>query len=295
MAARSLTVVLWVALGASLFWGVQERRKLNRDQVTGAAERQAIADLQGRLHEQIEMNISRMFPESRSVHVSPQVDRFNLATDRDPHWAPFYSKLERRRVLAQYGILLTALKIDRDKVGPLEDLLVERAMAARHLVHKLRADGRNFNSPEVIAAVGGATDEVDRKIENLVGSDCARQLKEWNSAVYYYGSAPNGRVAQDAVTLREAGFEVGPDQMVRLALIRYEVYALNSEAASGNRRDPVDPKTGLTALESQLFARQAEVLTPAEISVLRDWAVEEHRARAALDAVRAAYQIRPAP
>jgi hypothetical protein len=300
-------VALAIALGASLFWGEELHRKLDREQASAAVGRQAIADLEGRLEaaktarlaaearlrDQIALNISRMFPESRSVSASPRVDRFNAATDRDPQWAPFYRRLQRRRVLAQFGILLTALKVPADKIGPLEDLLVDRAMATRILVHKLREQGRDFKSAEVTTAVGGATDEIDGRIEKLVGSDNARKLREWNSAVYYYGNVPNGRVAQDAVTLREAGFEVDADQMVRLALIRYEVYALNPEAASGSRRDPVDPGTGLTTLESQLFARQAEVLTPAEIAVLRDWAVKEHRARTALDALRAAYHLEP--
>jgi hypothetical protein len=116
-------------------------------------------------------------------------------------------------------------------------------------------------------------------------------LKEWNSAIYSYGNAPNGPVAQDAITLREAGFELSTDQLVQLALIRYEVTVLSPQARSGSGSDRLDPKTGLTRLQEQLFARQAEVLSPAEIAVLRNWEIEEHRARAAVDAIRAKFHI----
>jgi hypothetical protein len=37
--------------------------------------------------------------------------------------------------------------------------------------------------------------------------------------------------------------------------------------------------------------RDAEVLSPAEVTVLRNWAAEEHKARAALDALRTKYHI----
>jgi hypothetical protein len=232
-----------------------------------------------------------MFPESRTVSASATIDKFNAAMDRDPVWGPFYRKLERRRILSRYRILLAALKIPPEKLAPLEDLLVERAITSRQIVHRLREAGRKFNSPEVLAAVDHATDEVDAKIKPLIGDGIAQKLKEWNSAIYSYGNAPDGPVAQDAITLNEAGFELSTDQLVKLALIRYEVCVLNPEVRAGSGAEQIDPKTGLTRLEKQLLARQAEVLSSAEIAVLRNWAIEEHHARAALDAVRAKFHL----
>lgn len=296
---------LLVALVASLFWGVQQRRELIRERRGAAADRQAFADLEGRLttaekarlaaeaslQGQIELNIRRMFPESRSLPPSATIDKFNAAVDRDPVWAPFYRKLERRRILARYNILLNALKIPSGKLTRLEDLLVERAIASRYLVHQLREAGQKFNSPEVIAAVGRTTEEFDAKIEKFIGRNAAQEVKEWNSAIYSYGNAPDGPVAQDAVILGEAGFELSTDQLVKLALIRYETYVLNPAARAGSGSGRIDPKTGLSRLEEQLFSRQAKVLSPAEIAVLRNWAIEEHQARAAVDAVRARFHI----
>jgi hypothetical protein len=253
-------------------------------------------DLEGRLRAaeaglQGQGDIRRMFPESRSVPAPENVDKFNAAVDSDPVWEPFFRKLERRRVLSRYSILLTALKIPKEQLGPLEDLLVARAITNRYVVHQLRNSGQKFNSPDVISAVAHATEEVDARIAKLVGADVARKLKEWSSAIYSYGSVPDGPVAQDAVTLNEAGFELTTDQLVRLALIRYEVYVLNPAARSGSGADQVDPKTGLNRLEEQLSVRQAEVLSPAEITVLRNWEIEAHKAKSALDAIRTKFHV----
>jgi hypothetical protein len=211
--------------------------------------------------------------------------------DSDPVWGPFYRKLERRRIISRYNILLAALKVPHDKLAPLEDLLVERAISSRRVAHQIRNAGGKSSSPESIAAVSQATDDVDARIKMLVGADIAQSLKEWNSAVYLFGNAPDGTVAQDAVTLNDAGFELSSDQLVKLALIRHEVYVLNPGGASATSGDKVDSKAGLTGLEERLLKREAEVLSHEEIAVLRNWAIEAHQARSALEALRAKYHV----
>jgi hypothetical protein len=234
------------------------------------------------------MNPRRIFPEGKPPADLATIDKFNAALDSDPVWGPFYRKLERRRIISRYNILLAALKIPHDKLAPLEDLLVERAISSRRINHQIRDAGGKSSSPESIAAVGHATEDVDARIKMLVGGDAAQSLKEWNSAVYLFGNAPDGAVAQDAVTLSDAGFELSSDQMVKLALIRHEVYVLNPEGAAG---DKGDPKAGLTGSEERLLKREAEVLSPDEIAVLRNWAIEAHQARLALEALRAKYHV----
>jgi len=304
---RWLFAALSVSLGASLFWGVQQRRELAREQLGAAADLQSLADLEGRLAKaenardaaqaetrlqgQTGLNIRRMFAEGPSASAPGALDAFNAAVDGDPVWEPFYRRLERRRILSRYNILLTALAIPRGKLAPLEDLLVERAIAIRKVVHQLRSAGQKFDSPGVTGAVGHATDEFDAKIETLVGSDISQKLKEWNSAIYSYGNVPDGLVAQDAVTLNEAGFELSTDQLVKLALVRYEVTVLSPEARPGSGGDLIDPKTGITPLEQQLFVREADILSAKEIEVLRNWTTEEHRARAALNVLKAKFHI----
>jgi len=302
---RWLFAALLVAFAISVFCGVRQRRELIRERQEAATESRAVADLEDRLavvekarvaaeaglQGPGELNIRRVFPEHGPVPSPGTIDQFNAAVDRDPVWAPFYRSLERRRILSRYNILLPALEIPPEKLAPLEELLVERAIATRYLAHHLRETGQRFNSPEVIAAVARATDDVDLKIERLTGDAIARKLNEWNGAIYTYGNAPDGPAAQDAVTLDEAGFNVSTGQLVKLALIRYEVFVLNPEARSGSGASRIDPKTGLTGLEKELLAREAEILTPEEIAVLRDWTIEEHRARAALDAIRARFHI----
>ena len=300
-----LVAVLIVSLGASLFWGVQQNRELARMRLAVAADQQALGDMEGRLRAaerarnaaetnlqgQHEMNPRRIFPDGKPAADPATIDKFNAALDSDPVWGPFYRKLERRRIISRYNILLNALRIPHEKLGPLEDLLVERAISSRRISHQIRNAGGRSSSPESIAAVSQATDDVDARIKALVGGDAAQSLKEWNSAVYLFGNAPDGTVAQDAVTLNDAGFELSSDQLVKLALIRHEVYVLNPEGASAPPGDKVDSKAGLTGLEERLLKREADVLSPEEIAVLRSWAVEAHQARSALEALRAKFHV----
>jgi hypothetical protein len=302
---RWLLAALSVSLAGSLFWGVQLRRQLAHERLGAASDRQLLSEQESRLRaaerarnaaEAILQGgtgsgIRRMFPAGGPLPSADTINKFNAAMDADPVWAPFFRKLERRRILSRYNILLSALSIPQGKRAPLEDLLVERAIASRKMVHEQRVAGRKFDSPEVITAVAGVTDGFDSKINALVGAEIAAKLKEWNTAIYSYGNAPDGPVAQDAVTLSDAGFEVSSDQLVKLALIRYEVYVLNPGPRPASGADPVDLATGLTPQETRLFERESEVLPKDEVAVLRNWQVEEHRARAAADAIRSTFHM----
>jgi hypothetical protein len=300
-----LVAALIVSLGASLFWGVKQNRELACARLGAAADQQALGDLEVRLRAaerarnaaeaslqgQHDMNPRRIFSGGMPPADPATIDKFNAALDSDQVWGPFYRKLERRRIISRYNILLSALRIPHEKLAPLEDLLVERAISSRRISHQIRNAGGSSSSPESIAAVSLATDDVDARIKTLVGVDVAQRLKEWNSAVYLFGNAPDGTVAQDAVTLNDAGFELSSDQLVKLALIRHEVYVLNPEGASASPGEKDDSKAGLTGLEERLLKREAEVLSPEEIAVLRNWAIEAHKARSALDTLRAKYHV----
>jgi hypothetical protein len=302
---RWLLAALSVSLAASLFWGVQLRRQLAHERLGAASDHQLLSEQENRLRAAERARnaaeavlqggtgsgIRRMFPAGGPLPSADAINKFNAAMDGDPVWAPFFRKLERRRILSRYNILLSALPVPQGKRAALEDLLVERAIASRRVVHEQRVAGRKFDSPEAIAAVAGATDGLDAKINDLVGADIAGKLREWNTAIYSYGNAPDGPVAQDAVTLSDAGFEVTSDQLVKLALIRYEVYVLNPGPRPASAAEAVDPATGLTAQETRLLEREAEVLSKDEVAVLRNWSIEEHRARRAADAIRSTFHM----
>jgi hypothetical protein len=219
-------------------------------------------------------------PQVPAVRFEPVsfAERFNAAADRDPILGPHYRNFMRRETLATYEMLLPQLGIPAEKIPALKDLLVERAICGRLTANILREEGHKFNSPEVVAAISRAETDAEAKIKNLVGATAAQKLKEWNLAEYSLG-----QVRQDAVTLSDAGFQLNTGQQVKLAFMQSEIYSreLNPLARSGDAGTKVDPKSGLTQLEEQLFAREAEVLSPPEVAILRDWAIEVHRADAA--------------
>src|SRR5580658_2936336 len=115
--------VLIVSLGISLFWGMRESRELARVRLRAAAVQQSLDDTERRLRTaerarnaaetslrgQHEMNPRRIFPEGRPMTEPATIDKFNAALDSDPVWDPFYRKMERRRIISRYNILITAL------------------------------------------------------------------------------------------------------------------------------------------------------------------------------------------
>ena len=290
-----LCAVLAAGFGYALFWGYQQSRALETVRVGSAAQHRDADVLAERLRTSErarsaaeasalglhEMNPQRLFTDGHAPATQQTVLEFNAAADADPVWGPFYRKLERRRVLARYAPLLDALQVPAGKRQALEGLLVDRAIAVHRAPHV--AGPASAKPP-----AGPSPASIDGQILQLVGADLARQIKEWNSAVYAYGNAPDGPAAQDAVTLKDAGISVTADQLVRLALLHHEVFVLSPAGPGGNT---VDPKTGVTPMEERMFERESTVLPPEAVAVLRAWSVEEHRARAALDLIKARFHI----
>jgi hypothetical protein len=299
-----LLAALAIALGAALFWGARLHGELARMNTDAALSRAANGDLESKLtasdkarvaaeaslQVQRDRNIRRMFSAGPNG-VPEDIDRFNTAVDTDPVLGPFFQELERRRVMSRYNILLSALQIPPRKLSAVQDLLVQRAIETRRISRHLRMQPGRPGAADAPAGTDRATEDIDVKIETLVGSDAARAIKEWNSAVYSYGNAPDGQASQDAVTLAEAGFTLTNDQLVRLALIRYEVHTENPDLPPGPGGPRLEAQAGLAPQEEKLLAREAEVLSPAEITVLRNWATEERQARAALEVLREKYHI----
>lgn len=297
-----LFAALMVALGIAVSWGVGQHRALMSERTDAATEHNAFDEMKRRLlaserallaaetsvqglHS---LDAQRLFADGHIAASPETIELFNSAADADPLWGPFRRKLERRRTLARYTILFSALKIPSDSLAPLEELLVERAILSRRASHLSQYSGGKLTGGQTLIQ---SSSILDTQIAKLVGDEDARQIREWGSAIYYYGNAPDGSVAQDAVTLRDAGFSLSTDQLVKLALIRHEVLVLHSEPIGGPGRNSVDSTTELTQLDKRLLDREGEVLSPEEISVLRDWAIMEHKARSALGMIKARYHI----
>ena len=302
---KCLIAGLIVALVATVLWELRQRQDFVQGRGEVEAARETMAQLQDRLSaaekgreqaelklsNQINLNVRRILP---GIHPGGDSfdDKFNAVADRDPMWGPYYRKLWRRMTLPKYEVLFPFLNLPAEKLPPLRDLLVERAICQKLAADHLRELGHKFGSPEVVTAMAQAKDDVEKRIENLVGQDAAEKLNEWEVAAYNFSGHWDGHVGQDAVTLSDAGFHLDKAQLVKLALIQNEVYnrELNPAAGSEDAANKTDPSTGLTQLDEQLFARESEVLPSSEIAVLRDWKLEEYRAKKALDRLRSSFR-----
>ena len=298
----SLIAALVLAFGVTVYWGIGQHQALVRERSRVSAAQNDLDSIAHRLRASERallaaetsiqglhaMDSQRLFTSDYAVASPETIGQFNAAADADPVWGPFHLRLERRRILARYTILFSALKIPADSLAPLEKLLVERAILRRRAPHSIRSSEANSDEAQ---AIGQSTSVVDAQIAKLVGSEAAQQVREWSSAIYYYGNAPDGSVMQDAVTLRDAGFTLSTDQLVKLALIRHEVLVLHSGSFLGSEGNITLSTTGLTQLDRMLLDREAEVLSPEEILVLRNWVIQEREARAALEKIKMMYHI----
>ncbi len=170
--------------------------------------------------------------------------------------------------------------------------MVERAICRKLAADRVRELGHMFGSPEVVVAMAQAKDEVESKIEKLLGKDAAEKLREWEVAAYNFSGHWDGRVGEYALTLGDSGFNLNNAQLVKLAFLQHEVYSreLNPAARSEDAANKPNPETGLTQPDEQLFAREAEILSPSEIAILRDWKLEEYRAKIALERLRSSFR-----
>ena len=298
----SLVAALAVAFGVTLYWGVDQHQALVRERASASGARNDLDDVTHRLRSSERallaaetsiqglhaMDSQRLFTSGHTVASPETIEQFYAAADADPLWGPFHHKLERRRILARYTILFSALKIPSDSLVPLEELLVERAILNRRASHQQHGADGKLDGPQTSIQ---SSRILDAKIVKLVGDEAARLIREWSSAIYYYGNAPDGSVAQDAVTLMDAGFSLSTDQMVKLALIRHEVLVLHPEPLGDPGAKSVDPTTRLTPVDERLLDREREVLSAKEVSILRDWTSEERKARMALEKIKMTYHI----
>jgi hypothetical protein len=222
--------------------------------------------------------------ERASNDIEASVGRLNAAVDHNTIWNAYYRKMRRRMVLRNYAPLLAQLNLPPAKLGALKDLLTERAVCDRFARDRIVQEGYKANSAEVHKEMLRSSEAIEKSIRGLVGAQTTDTLLKWAGAVSYY----NGIVADDATMLEDAGFKLSADDRIKLALIQYESNSAHSteRKESAGMPNRVDTEAKLTSTEEALFDREAKVLSPMEISILRDWAVETHRARVVYDTLR---------
>jgi hypothetical protein len=212
---------------------------------------------------------------SDDVEKEPSPAPATVAVKRYPARDRLRARQSRLALLGRYGDLIAGLKLSPETQAKFEDLLVAKTLSRQDAMSAASQMGIPFGSADWFAAANAASAPDDLEIKALLGDDGYQSftsldeqhtLDSWK--VMFGMSAANG-------SLVEAGVPMTPDQANSLAQIYHQVEA-NSPfsgvlalSASGS----VDPVSGLSAGQQSIVDQASRVLTPDQVSTLRNYFV----------------------
>jgi len=196
----------------------------------------------------------------RTVHLS------DIAKEH-PEYAAIQAHQARRNVVRQYSAGLVSLNLTPDQRAKLTDLLVERNLTTTDAQQAATAAGLAQGSAAYWAAVKQATDVVDQEMTSALGTDGGKLYQKLQTA----SNASNQIMFNYAPVFDDAGASLTPQQTQGLEQAFVATKNFNDIPAA-NRQDyfKVDPTTGLSPSDNRLIESAAQVLSPAQLQILKD-------------------------
>jgi hypothetical protein len=197
--------------------------------------------------------------EVRTIHES------DIVKDH-PEYAAILAKQARRNVIIQYGPGLATLNLRPDQLAKLKDLLVERSQTDSDARQAATAAGLEQNSPAYWNAIKQATDVVDQEMTSVFGTDGAAAFQKLQNAA----NNQNQIRYNYASDFEDAGVALTPDQTQGLAQALAGARSFDGVPAADRRNYyQTDPATGLAPYENRMLEAAAQVLSPAQLQILK--------------------------
>jgi hypothetical protein len=195
----------------------------------------------------------------RTIHVS------DIIKDH-PEYAAIMARENRRNVLRQYGDAISELNLPRDQAAKLKDLLVERNLSTSDAQQAAEAAGLQRGSQAWRDAIKQATDGVDQEMTTLLGTDGRQTLQK----LQLQSGMQNQIQFNYAPDLEDAGVGLTPEQSRGLAQALVSTRnpgSLPAEMRQGYNQP--DPATGLSPYDNRMLEAAAQVLSPAQVQILK--------------------------
>jgi cell division septum initiation protein DivIVA len=195
----------------------------------------------------------------RTIHIS------DIVKDH-PEYAALAARESRRNILRQYGDALAALNLPPDQLSKMKDLLVERELSTNDAQQAAEAAGLQRGTQPWRDAMQQATDSVDQEMTAVLGTDSHPVFQKLQNESNYlnqiqYNYAPD---------FSEAGAPLNADQTRALADAMAAARNPGATTPAQMRADYVaDPDTQLTPYDNRLLTAAAQVLSPAQLQVLK--------------------------
>jgi hypothetical protein len=184
----------------------------------------------------------------------------------------------RRDALRQFGDRLAKLNLPHDQLGQLENLLVERSLAAGDAKEAARQAGLAEGTPAFNQAIVNAQTEVEGEIGTLIGKDSAKQLF---SSINYKGEVENLGLA-----MAENGTSLTSEQAETLAdLMAQANQAGPPKGTKSQNFFQADPATGLTGRNQMLLDQAASVFPAAQLQALRNALISNNQQQQQMQAI----------
>ena len=177
-------------------------------------------------------------------------------------------------MLRMYGSAFASLNLSPEKLAKLKTLLGEMALSGMDAFETARAAGVEPGTPAFQHVMEQTANGVQKEIEALIGPEGWATLQHAASLSLYQSEVQNTY----SPDFEDASAPLTDDQKKNLA-------QLLSAAASPATRVPgyhkPDPQTWLSPADQDLLTQAVQILSPAQVSVLRDDLANQHRESAA--------------
>ena len=195
----------------------------------------------------------------------------DIARDH-PEYADLQRKQLRRSILRQYGDALSALNLAPEQLAQLKDLLASRVIANGDP----RLAGLTPGTPAYNQATRAASAAVNAQITDLIGPDGQAKLRDAMMT-----SMAETQIANNyAPDFQDAGVALTPEQTRSLAQLMSPARMI----AGGAGQNQADPATGLSPNDEAMLEQAAQILSPAQVAILKTDRSDQGRMNAIMQA-----------
>ena len=172
----------------------------------------------------------------------------------------------RRNIDRMYGSGLATLNLTSDQVSQLKGLLAERQMGSIDAMQAAEAAGLERDSPEWRAAMKQAGQDVQQQINSILGPNADATLAQLQARAGIQNQVEYNYSADFADAGSPLTAEQSSGLVQAMADANYAGKDLSTRPANYN--DP-DPTTGLTPHDNRIIQAAAQVLSPAQLEILK--------------------------
>jgi hypothetical protein len=270
-AATAISFLLCLGLGWQALRQKAELTHVRLDSETGrGAEQRRIISLQQKIADMNSSLPAKSVPSGSEP--APQVTSatIHLSTiiREHPEYAAIRAKEARRNILYHYSDELAGLRLPPAQLSRLRDLLVERGMRMDDASEAASAAGLEEGSAAFHTAMSQAEDSLMLEMTTLLGTDSRQFLQRAETL----GGVRNQIQGSYALDFEDANVPLTTDQARDFA---------QAIADARNHLLPQEtlpnPATGLSVLDQRTLAAAAQILSPAQLQILKIDRIEDNQ------------------